>query len=138
MKRSSRLLVVALTVAIALPWEYIFAAPPLPAAQTSREGGVNVTVVPRNLTSGTPSWDFEVTLETHTQPLNQDMSRVATLIDVQGKSHAPLGWEGDPPGGHHRRGILRFQPLTENPTTVVLRITGVGGIDVRTFSWQLR
>ncbi|MGE5241357.1 MAG: hypothetical protein ACM3NI_06900, partial [Bacteroidota bacterium] len=43
-------------------------------AQTSREGGVNVTVMPRNLAAGASSWDFEVVLETHTQPLDQNLT----------------------------------------------------------------
>lgn len=107
------------------------------AAQTSREGGVNITVTPKRLTPGAPSWDFEVKLDTHTQPLNQDLARAALLIDAKGESHEPLGWDGDPPGGHHRRGVLRFSPLAGTPGTVELRILSVGGVEVRTFRWRL-
>jgi len=107
-------------------------------AQTSREGNVNVTVTPRNLAPGASSWDFEVVLETHTQPLDQDLTKVAALIDAQGKPHAPLGWEGDPAGGHHRRGVLRFQPLAGNPAAVELRVRDIGGVETRVFRWQLR
>ena len=115
-----------------------FAASSGLTAQVSREGNVNVTVTPRNLAPGASSWDFEVVLETHTQPLDQDLTKAAVLIDAQGKSHAPRGWDGDPPGGHHRRGVLRFQSLAGNPAAVELRLSGVGGTDVRTFRWQLR
>lgn len=109
---------------------------PALAAQTSREGGVTVTVAPKRLAPGAPSWDFEVTLETHTQALNQDLARAALLVDAQGKSHEPLAWDGDAPGGHHRRGLLRFRPLVDGAATVELRILGVGGVAVRTFRWQ--
>ncbi|MGE5240565.1 MAG: hypothetical protein ACM3NI_02870, partial [Bacteroidota bacterium] len=102
-----------------------------------REGGVNVTVMPRNLAAGASSWDFEVVLETHTQPLDQNLTKTAVLIDAQGKPHGPLAWDGTPPGGHHRRGVLRFPPLAGNPAAVELRIQGVGGVD-RTFRWQRR
>jgi len=138
-----RWIIGVLFLAIATAGGIMFAAPADAAssgltARTSREGNVNVTVTPRSLVPGAPSWDFEVVLETHTQPLDQDLAKVATLIDAQGKSHAPLAWEGDPPGGHHRRGMLRFQPLAGNPAAVELRISGVGGTGVRTFRWQLR
>lgn len=107
------------------------------AAQTSREGGVVVKVVPRISMPGTTSWDFEITLETHTQALNQDLTRSAVLIDAAGNSHAPISWEGDPPGGHHRRGLLRFQPLPGKQTAIELRITAIGGVEVRAFRWRL-
>ena len=115
-----------------------FAASSSLTAQTSREGGVNVTVTPRSLAPGASSWDFDVVLETHTQPLDQDLSKVAALIDAQGKPHAPLGWKGDPPGGHHRRGTLRFQPLAGNPAAVELRLQGIGGVETRVFRWQFK
>ena len=126
-----------LFLAIATASNVAFAASPELATQTSREGGVNVTVTPRNLAPGASSWDFEIVLETHTQPLDQDLTKVAALVDAQGKPHAPLGWNGDPPGGYHRRGVLQFQPLAGNPALVELRIQGIGGVD-RTFRWQLK
>jgi len=110
---------------------------PALAAQTSREGGVTVTVTPKNLAPGAPSWDFEVTLETHTQPLSQDLTRAVLLIGAQGPPQSPLAWEGDPPGGHHRHGLLRFRPPAGHPAIVELRILGIGGVDVRTFRWRL-
>lgn len=122
------------------PLANAFAAPTDGAltAQTSREGGVTVEVTPRNLVPGASNWDFEVVLSTHTQPLDQDLVAVARLIDPQGKSHSPVGWEGDPPGGHHRRGLLRFKPMAGNPASVELRLQGVGGDGTRVFRWQLK
>lgn len=121
---------VALTVLSAS----VFAAPP--PAQISDAGGVTVKVVARDLRAGAPSWDFEVTLETHTRSLDQDMTGAARLIDSQGRGHAPLAWDGDPPGGHHRRGLLRFRPLADSPVTVDLEIAGIGGVATRRFRWR--
>lgn len=141
MKRNAWRMAVMLAVLAAVSVG-TFAAPPAGAqpalaTQTSREGGVTVKVMPKNLKPGASSWDFEITLETHTQPLNQDLTRMALLVDAQGKSQGPLAWEGDPPGGHHRHGLLRFRPLTGKPAAVELRILGVGGVEVRMFRWQL-
>jgi hypothetical protein len=108
------------------------------AEQTNKEGGVRVKVTPRRISAEASTWDFEIVLDTHTSDLSQDLARSSVLIDTQGKPHAPIGWEGDPPGGHHRKGILRFKPLTGSTQTLELRITGVGGVDVRVFRWQLQ
>lgn len=119
-------------------WGNAFGAPSGLTEQTSREGGVTVKVTPRNLEPGAANWDFAVVLETHTQPLDQDLTKAAVLVDAQGKPHAPLAWEGSPPGGHHRRGLLRFRPLAGNPAAVELRLHDIGGVATRTFRWQLR
>lgn len=137
MKLMKRRFIGVVFMAIALACGTVFAASSGLTAQVSNEGNVTVRVTPRNLAPGAPSWDFEVMLETHTQPLEQDLTKVAALIDAQGQPHAPLGWNGDPPGGHHRRGVLQFQPLAGNPAAVELRIQGIGGVD-RTFRWQLK
>jgi hypothetical protein len=147
--RLAGVLVAMTVVTNLLPWlnaapsGSVFAAssanrPSALAPQTNREGNVTVTVTPRNLALGASSWDFEVSLETHTQPLDQDMTRVAVLIDTNGKSHVPVAWDGSPAGGHHRRGLLRFRPLAETPATMELRIQGIGGVEVRVFRWQLK
>ncbi len=107
------------------------------APQTNSEGSVRVKVTPRSISAEARMWDFEIALDTHTSDLSQDLAKSSALIDAQGKPHAPIGWEGDPPGGHHRKGILRFQPLRGSTQTLELRITGVGGVDVRLFRWQL-
>lgn len=58
-------------------------------------------------------------------------------LDASGREYAPLAWQGDPPGGHHRKGVLRFKPLAA-ATLVELRISGVGGVATRRFRWELR
>jgi len=136
-RRAAYILAVLAMVSVSVVAAPPDSARPALAAQTNRAGGVTVTVTPKNLTPGAPSWNFEVTLETHTQPLSQDLTHAALLIDAQGLPQSPLAWEGDPPGGHHRHGLLRFRPPTGNPGVVELRILGVGGVAVRIFRWQL-
>lgn len=113
------------------------ASPAALAAQTSEAGNVGVTVIPRNLSPDAASWDFEVRFESHIQAVDQDLTKTAVLVDDAGRSHAPIGWEGDPPGGHHRKGLLRFKPLAGKPASVELRLQDIGGVAVRRFRWRL-
>jgi hypothetical protein len=106
-------------------------------AQTDHQNAVTVVVTPLNLSPGAKQWDFEVSLSTHTVPLDHDMKRAAVLVDGAGNAHAPLAWEGDPPGGHHRKGVLQFQPLPTMPEFIELRISGVGSVAQRVFRWRL-
>lgn len=108
-----------------------------PKTQTNREGPVTVKVTPRNLSPDASTWDFEITLDTHAVSLDQDLSRAAVLVDGQGNARSPLAWEGDPPGGHHRKGLLRFQPLPASTSSFELRISGIGGVEQRVFRWRL-
>jgi hypothetical protein len=105
--------------------------------QTNREGSVTVKVTPGNLSSTATSWDFEVTISSHTTELDQDMQSVAVLVADASDAQPPLAWNGDPPGGHHRKGILRFQPPQESPSSVELHIRGIGGVSRRVFLWRL-
>jgi hypothetical protein len=103
----------------------------------NRDGPVTVTVTPRGLAAGTATWDFAVVLDTHSQSLSEDLAQAAALVDAQGVKHGPLAWEGAGPGGHHRQGVLKFEPLPPGADAVKLEISGVGGIPVRTFEWRL-
>jgi hypothetical protein len=104
------------------------------AAQTSNQGGVKITVEPRGFPR-TKTWDFAITLETHTQPLDDDLVRTSSLI-ADGKPYRPLGWEGSPPGGHHRKGVLSFAAVTPRPQAVELQIRRPGEASPRVFRWQ--
>jgi len=105
---------------------------------TTNAGGVTVAVQPVDLSPGAKSWAFDVTLNTHVSPLEQDLAKVSVLVDASGARHAPTAWKGDPPGGHHRKGVLEFAPVSGNPAYVELQIKGVGTPEARTFRWQLR
>lgn len=109
------------------------------APRVDQAGGVTVKVTPRELGGGAQTWVFEVAMDTHSQDLSQDLMRVAALVDAQGRRHAPLAWEGAGPGGHHRQGLLRFKPLVGgDPEAVILEISDIGGVPVRTFRWKVR
>ena len=112
------------------------AVPAALAAQTSRGGGVTVTVTPKDLAAGASRWEFEVVLDTHSAELSQDLAVSAALIDPAGRRHAPLGWDGDPPGGHHRKGVLSFRPL-DGVDEVTLHIRDVGAAE-HSLRWSLK
>lgn len=108
------------------------------AEQTSRDRGVTVRVKPLDVSASAKTWAFEVVLETHAQELSDDLVRVTTLNGAGGAPQAPTGWEGDPPGGHHRKGVLRFAPLAPATETVELRIQRPGESAARKFQWSLK
>jgi len=105
--------------------------------QTSRDRGVTVRVKPIDLAPTARAWTFQVVLETHSQDLSDDLVR-ATTLEAGGAKYAPTAWEGDPPGGHHRKGVLRFAPVTPAPDAVELRIQRPGESAARSFRWALK
>ena len=112
------------------------AAAPGLAPQTSDERGVKVTVTPQECSLDATTWDFEVTLETHTQNLGDDLTRSALLI-AGGTKYIPLDWKGAAPGGHHRKGVLRFKAIVPQPGSIELQIRLAGDISPRSFKWVL-
>ncbi len=111
------------------------AAPTLPA-QTSSESGVTISVTPRNLPAG--SWEFDVAFNTHSQELTDDLAKTAVLVSDGRGSHTPIKWQGDPPGGHHRKGVLQFKAVSPTPASIELQIKRSGESAPRSFRWQLK
>jgi hypothetical protein len=111
------------------------AADRLPVRSTSQAG---VTVKVQPLALAPAGWDFEVTFDTHSQDLKDDLAKSAVLVPDAGAPLAPSAFEGDPPGGHHRKGILRFAPVSPAPARLELRIQRAGEATPRVFSWQLQ
>ena len=107
-------------------------------AQTSSAGGVTIKVTPKNLVSNVGSWDFEIVLDTHSADLNDDLVKSSVLLDGAGGRHSPTAWDGAPPGGHHREGVLRFKPVSPQPQSIELQITRAGEDALRSFRWQLK
>lgn len=105
------------------------------AARSSDAGGVRVVVKPKSIAAGS-AWEFEVTMDTHTKPLNDDLMKTAVLLDDNKQRHVPLGWQGDPPGGHHRKGILRFPAPAGQTKSFEVQIEGLGGAGKRAFQWK--
>lgn len=98
---------------------------------------VTVTVTPVDISSRSKEWRFDVVMDTHSVELDQDMTKIAILIDEQGKEYQPLAWEG-PTGGHHREGVLTFARITPTPKSIELKITNIGGVPSRSFAWNLQ
>lgn len=105
--------------------------------QISNERGIKVTATLQAIPADAKTWTFEVTLETHTQPLNDDLARSAILI-ADGVRYLPLAWDGAPPGGHHRKGVLRFKAVSPQSRSMELRIRLAGDKSPRSFKWSLK
>lgn len=108
------------------------------AQQSSQSGEVTIAVKPVEVSAGAATWSFQVSLTTHSQDLSDDLARAAYIVDSAGKKASPTAWEGDAPGGHHRKGVLRFKALTPPPGAIELHIQRPGERAPRTFRWQLK
>ena len=106
--------------------------------QTNSQGNVTVQVKPINISKASKNWAFEVDLETHTVELSQDLVKNSVMVDDRGKSYYPVVWEGDPPGGHHRKGILKFEAISPIPKLILLKINKIGDTQERIFKWELK
>lgn len=107
---------------------------PSPMTKTDEQASVTVVVTPIDISPASKEWKFDIGINTHTVPLDQDMTKVGTLVDENGKEYKPLRWEGALPGGHHREGVLVIAAITPMPKTITLKLTGIGGV-VRNFVW---
>lgn len=107
------------------------------APQTSSEHGVKVVVTPHNLSSEENVWNFDLQMETHSRNLDEDMAKSSLLV-VDGIQYVPIGWEGSPPGTHHRKGLLRFKAIAPQAVSVELQIRLIGEPLPRNFSWRLK
>jgi len=106
--------------------------------RTSSLGGVTVNVTAKSVAPGAAVWEFDVALNTHSQDLSDDLVKNSVLIEAKGARHAPLAWEGAPPGGHHRSGVLRFKGLAKLPDAIELQIRRPGEPAPRSFRWDLK
>jgi hypothetical protein len=107
------------------------------AAQTSTARGVTVKVTPKNVAGDAEMWDFAIVLDTHSADLNDDLVKSSLLLDSAGARFVPAAWDGAPPGGHHREGVLRFKAVSPQPRSIELQITRTGEDAPRSFRWEL-
>ena len=107
------------------------------AAVSNNMGGVRVVVTPKAVAATSP-WEFDVVMDTHTKPLDADLTKDAVLVDDGGRKYAPLSWQGDKPGGHHRKGVLRFAAPAAPIKSFELQIQGLGGENKRVFQWTIK
>jgi len=106
--------------------------------RTSSAAGVTVKVTPKDVAPDAAAWVFAVVLDTHSRDLSDDLVKNSVLLDARGARHAPIAWEGAPPGGHHRAGVLRFKALGPAPGAFELQIRRAGESAPRVFRWSLR
>ena len=83
---AARMLSLSTILSVALVATAAVAAKPLERV-TSNAGGVMVAVQPVDLSPGAKSWDFDVSLNTHVHPLEQDLTKVSVLVDASGARH---------------------------------------------------
>lgn len=105
--------------------------------KVSREGTIEASVEPVSFSEDSSSWDFKVILNSHSAEIDSDLAALSELIGEKGVSYKATAWDGSPPGGHHREGILKFKPISPKPATITLRINQVGGIAERNFTWSI-
>lgn len=120
------------------PAQYSATSPPQNwPTQTNNEGEVEVTVTPLTLSPPTNTWSFQLIFNTHTVELSQDLLQKAFLEWPGEERQPPLAWEGDPPGGHHRQGVLRFPPpKISKGEEFTLILQNIGGTFERKFTWK--
>ncbi len=107
------------------------------APQVSDERQIKITATLQSIAKEAKTWDVEVIMETHTHALSDGMENTSVLI-ADGKQYKPVGWEGSPPGGHHRKGLLRFNAIFPKPPSVELQIRLIGDPTPRSFKWRLK
>jgi hypothetical protein len=107
------------------------------AAQSSVAGGVTVKATASNISAEAQVWSFAIVFDTHSQELNDDPAASAVLIADDGRTSKPLAWKGAPAGGHHREGVLEFEPQKPPPKALELRIRRQGEAEARSFRWTL-
>ena len=133
----SRILIAAAVLSAAfLGALHSFAAPAL-AARTSDDAGVRVVVTPKVYGPSAAVWEFSVVMDTHVKPLSENLTQAAILVDGAGRRYEPIAWQGDAPGGHHRKGVLQFSRPAETTKSIELQLAGVGGVAIRTFRWEV-
>lgn len=87
---------------------------PALAARSSDAGGVRVVVKPKSTGTGS-AWEFEVTMDTHTKPLNDDLMKTSALVDDSKRRYTPLAWQGIRPVGTIAKRFFVSLRLTNKP-----------------------
>lgn len=99
------------------------------STQTLTDGTVTYKITPQNLAPTATSWDFDISLDTHTGSLDQDLVDIVRLVDDKGNKYKSTKWTGDPLGGHHREGTLEFLPIIPRPGFIEFNIQTTGSTE---------
>ena len=106
------------------------------SARNNSENRVSIDAKPVEFTFSEPV-TIAMALNTHSGSLEYDLSEISTLICDKGFEFEPLRWEGSPPGGHHRRGMLIFPEFDHQISHMKLVVEGVYGVPERVFEWTI-
>lgn len=104
--------------------------------QTKEGGNVTVIVTPQELAISKPPI-FQIVFDTHSINLDFDVAQVSELHDDQGNTYGTPVWDGAPPGGHHRKGMLTFPTPLKQVLAISLILKDMAGVKERTFVWKL-
>lgn len=115
-------------------WSAVLTAQPM-KQQTSNKDAVVLKATPVKIEGAV--WEFELVFDTHAQELNDDLLKNSALMAADGTAVKPTAWHGDPPSGHHRKGVLRFNALNPPPDVLELRITRANESSARAFRWTM-
>lgn len=107
------------------------------AAQIEDARGIRATVILQHSALVARELEFLVILETHTRSLNDDLAKSSVLI-ADGRQYLPIAWMGTPPGGHHRKGVLRFKAIKPQPGMLELQLRLADDSSPRSFRWQVK
>lgn len=105
--------------------------------KTDDETSVTVKVTPIEFGKDANIWKFNIVFDTHAGSLDDDLLKAVVLSDDKGNLYQPISWEGSGPGGHHREGVLVFNPVIPIPLYVELKVKDVDGVSERSFKWNL-
>ncbi len=107
--------------------------------QTETRGAVEVSVQPKNISDDKNiGWSFMVSFDTHSEEINDDVANISVLRDANGKEYTPREWRGDPPGGHHRSGILLFPAVIPRPDFISFIMKRNGEEKELSFTWNIK
>lgn len=115
------------------------AHPSLPTRLETKEqtgGNVTISATPQELTPGKPAV-IQLVFDTHSVNLDFDVTQAAVLFDEKGMMYGVPVWNGDPPGGHHRKGTLAFPTPLRQIARVTLTLKNIAGIKDRMITWRL-
>ena len=104
--------------------------------KTNDANGLSIAVTPIEFSIDSPV-KFSLSLNTHQGSQDYDMTKVSFLEDGNGNIYDAVSWDGTPPGGHHRNGILTFPQLEGDTDQIKLIIKDVYDTPERVFIWEL-
>lgn len=99
---------------------------------------MTIKITPIELGGNSKMFKFSVVLDAHSGNLDQDIVRIAYIVDTKGGMYQPNAWEGSVPGGHHREGVLVFNAISPVPEYIELRMKVAEDAPERVFKWNLK